>query len=190
MLTRRNHRSGVLFDPWTYLDPQVRKLLERGWAGVFRDYLLRHLPVQELAAGFRDDFGRSSKDLTVALGALILQQLHDDTDQQTTEAVAMNIAWHYALDIRHESDAYLRLPGCNQRRRPLDPPPPFGPSTAGPSRRRLHRLEPRNRTPLAKFLTLQFSRGQAQAKSPPSAQVPGPDTVLGHPPARVPGCWP
>ena len=74
---------------------------------MFRDYLLQHLPVKELAASFRDDFGRPSKDLSVALGVLILQQLHDLTDQQTTEAVALNIAWHYALDIRHESDAYL-----------------------------------------------------------------------------------
>ena len=74
---------------------------------MFRDYLLQRLPVQELAAVFREDFGRPSKDLYVALGALILQQLHDWTDRQTTEAVALNIAWHYALDIRHEPDAYL-----------------------------------------------------------------------------------
>jgi hypothetical protein len=107
MLTQRDHRSGSLFDPWEYLGPQRRRLLERSWSGVFRDYLLQHLPVRELAAGFRDDFGRPSKDLSVALGALILQQLHDLTDQQTTEAVALNIAWHYALDIRHEPDAYL-----------------------------------------------------------------------------------
>lgn len=40
-------------------------------------------------------------------GGLILQQLHDFTDRQTTEAIALNIAWHYALDIRHEPDAYL-----------------------------------------------------------------------------------
>ena len=38
---------------------------------------------------------------------MILQQLHDLTDHQTTEAVALNIAWHYAVDIRHEPDAYL-----------------------------------------------------------------------------------
>ena len=107
MLTRRDHRSGVLFDPWEYLGPQRRKLLEQSWAGVFRDYLLQHLPVKELATSFQDDFGRPSKDLSVALGALILQQLHDLTDQQTTEAVALNIAWHYALDIRHDPDAYL-----------------------------------------------------------------------------------
>ena len=107
MLTRRDHRSGDLFDPWEYLGPQRRKLLEQSWAGVFRDYLLQHLPTKELASVFRDDLGRPSKDLSVALGALILQQLHDLTDQQTTEAVALNIAWHYALDIRHEPDAYL-----------------------------------------------------------------------------------
>lgn len=107
MLTLRDHQSGNLFDPWEYLGPQRRRLLEQGWAGVFRDYLLKHLPVKELAASFQDDFGRPSKDLHVALGALILQQLHDLTDQQTTEAVALNIAWHYALDIRHEPDAYL-----------------------------------------------------------------------------------
>ncbi len=103
----RDHHSPELFDPWEHLGPKRRRLLELSWAGVFRDYLLAHLPVSELAAGFCDGRGRPSKDLSVAIGALILQQLHDLTDQQTTEAVALNIAWHYALDIRHEPDAYL-----------------------------------------------------------------------------------
>lgn len=107
MLTLRDHQSGDLFDPWEYLGPKRRRLLDQSWAGVFRDYLLKRLPVGELAREFRDDFGRPTKDLYVALGALILQQLHDFTDQQTTEAVALNIAWHYALDIRKDSDAYL-----------------------------------------------------------------------------------
>lgn len=58
MLTLRDPQSGDLFDPWEYLGPQRRKLLEQSWAGVFRDYLLQHLPVKELAVSFRDDFGR------------------------------------------------------------------------------------------------------------------------------------
>jgi hypothetical protein len=70
-------------------------------------YLRTQLPIYELAGGFRDDFGHPSKYLRIAIGALVLQQVHDLTDRQTTKAVALNIAWNYALDIRHESDAYL-----------------------------------------------------------------------------------
>lgn len=107
MLTLRDHRSGDLFDPWEHLGPKRRRLLDRSWAGVFREHLLVHLPVGELARHFADNFGRPSKDLHVALGVLILQQLHDLTDEQTVEALAFNIAWHYALDIRNDSDAYI-----------------------------------------------------------------------------------
>ena len=107
MLTLRDHRSGDLFDPWEYLGPQRRRLLEQSWAGVFREHLLPYLPVGELGAGLCPGLGRPTKDLHVAVGALILQQLHDLTDQQTVEAIALHIAWHYALDIRHEPDAYL-----------------------------------------------------------------------------------
>jgi len=71
MLTLRDHQSKDLFDPWEYFGPQRRKLLEQSWAGVFRDYLLQRLPVKELASQFRDGIGRPSKDLFVALGALI-----------------------------------------------------------------------------------------------------------------------
>ncbi len=51
--------------------------------------------------------GRPSKDLHVVLGALLLQQLHDLTDAQTVEAIAFNIAWQYALDVRSEADCYF-----------------------------------------------------------------------------------
>ncbi len=105
MLTLRDHRSGDLFDPWEHLGPQRRRLLEESWAGAFREHLLNALPVGELTPYFRDGFGRPSKDLYVALGALILQQLHDLTDKHATESIAFNITWHYALDIRHEPDA-------------------------------------------------------------------------------------
>jgi len=69
--------------------------------------LLEHLPAAKLADKFADSFGRPSKDLHVVLGALVLQQLHDLTDSATVEAVAFNIAWHYALDIQHTSEGYV-----------------------------------------------------------------------------------
>lgn len=107
MITLRDHHSRDLFDPWEYLGEKRRRLLDRSWAGVFRDHLLENLPVKDVARQFREEVGRPSKDLHVALGALILQQLHDLTDEQTVEAIALNIAWHYALDIRNEKEAYL-----------------------------------------------------------------------------------
>ena len=64
-------------------------------------------PIADVAVHFDAGFGRPTKDLHIAIGALILEQLHDLTDQQTVEAVAFNIAWHYALDIHHDVDTYL-----------------------------------------------------------------------------------
>ena len=43
----------------------------------------------------------------MVLGALVLQQLHDVTDSETVEAVAFNMAWHYALDIQNTTDSYV-----------------------------------------------------------------------------------
>ena len=91
MITIRDHQTGDLFDPWEHLDAKRRRLLERSWAGVFREHLLKHLPVRELVARFSRQLGRPTKDLSTVIGALILQQLHDLTDAATVEAVAFNI---------------------------------------------------------------------------------------------------
>ena len=107
MLTIRDHQTGDLFDPWDHLGEKRRRLLDRSWAAVFREHLLNHLPVRELAAHFSRELGRPTKDLHAVVGALILQQLHDTTDAETVEAVALNLAWQYALDIRADADAYL-----------------------------------------------------------------------------------
>lgn len=107
MITLRDRRTGSLFDPWESLGIKRRKLLDQCWAGVFRNHLLEHLPTAKLADKLTDSYGRPSKDLHVVLGALVLQQLHDLTDTSTVEAIAFNIAWHYALDIQHTSDSYV-----------------------------------------------------------------------------------
>jgi hypothetical protein len=107
MLTLHDHRSRDLFDPWDDLGPKRRRLLETSWAGVFRQHLLKNLPTEEIGRCFAQNIGRPTKDLHVVLGALILQQLHDLTDEAAVEAIAFNIGWHYALDIRREPDAYM-----------------------------------------------------------------------------------
>ncbi len=107
MYTLRDRRTGDLFDRWSDFGEKRRRLLERSWAGVFRDHLLDELPVDDLCRHLDDRLGRPSKDLHVVIGVLLLQQLHDLSDAATVEALAFNMAWHYALDVRGEADSYF-----------------------------------------------------------------------------------
>ena len=107
MFTLRDRRTGELFDRWSDLGDKRRCLLERSWAGVFRNHLLVELPVDDRCRHLDERMGRPSKDLHVVIGVLLLQQLHDLSDAATVEALAFNMAWHYALDTRSEADSYF-----------------------------------------------------------------------------------
>jgi hypothetical protein len=93
------------------LGPKRKKLLTESWAGVFQEHILRELPVDKIAPCFSEGSGRPTKELYAALGSLILQQMHDLTDEETVDEFSFNIKWHYALDIPGESDEskYLSL---------------------------------------------------------------------------------
>src|SRR4030065_1402161 len=111
MIHTRDHQTVYLFDPWDYLGPKRKRLLSESWAGLFREQILAELPVHKLARFFTKDFGRPTKELYTALGSLILQQMHDLTDEETVAEFCFDIKWHYALDIPGESDEskYLSL---------------------------------------------------------------------------------
>ncbi len=111
MIHTRDHQTPYLFDPWDYLGPKRKKLLTESWAGVFREHILRELPVHKIAPFFSEGSGRPTKELYAAMGGLILQQMHDLTDEETVDEFSFNIKWHYALDIPGESDEskYLSL---------------------------------------------------------------------------------
>jgi len=87
------------------LGPKRRKLLDESWAGLFRKDILCELPVDKLSPFFTEDFGRPTKELYAIVGTLILQQMHDFSDEETVAQLAFNLQWHYALNISDESDA-------------------------------------------------------------------------------------
>jgi hypothetical protein len=105
MIHIKNQKQSELFDPWAFLGPKRRKLLDQSWAGLFQKELLGELPVGKLIPLFTHGFGRPTKELYTALGALLLQQAHDLTDEETVNQVAFNTQWHYALNITEESDS-------------------------------------------------------------------------------------
>jgi hypothetical protein len=104
MIRARDHKTPYLIDPWEYLGPKRRKLLDGSWAGLFREHILSELPVHKIASCYTDGFGRPTKEIFAIMGALILQQMHDLTDEETVSQFSFNLQWHYALDIPGESD--------------------------------------------------------------------------------------
>jgi hypothetical protein len=93
-----------MFNRWEHLGQNRAKRLQSSWAGVFRTHVLTKLPVEKLSEEFDPVMGRPTVDLAVVTGAIILQQIFNLTDRETVEAIAFNITWHYALDIRSEAD--------------------------------------------------------------------------------------
>jgi len=105
MITINDHKQQALFDPWAFISPKRRRLLDEGWPGLFRTQILPELPVREISPFFSSDWGRPTKELYGLLGALLLQQAMDLTDEQAVEQFCFDIRWHYALGISQESDA-------------------------------------------------------------------------------------
>ena len=105
MIRIKDHKQKELFDPWAFLSPKRRQLLEESWAGLYRNTILDELPVEAFAPYFEKDFGRPTKELYTVLSVLLLQQFLDLTDEEAIYQLAFNIQWHYALNIPEESDA-------------------------------------------------------------------------------------
>jgi hypothetical protein len=101
----KNHKQLNILDPWAYLGPKRRNLLDNSWAGLFQQHILPELPVESLRQHYHDCNGRPTKELHAMIGLMILQQMHDYTDQEAVEQFCFNIQWHYALNITSCSDA-------------------------------------------------------------------------------------
>lgn len=106
MFHTKNHKQLNIFDPWSHLGPKRRKIMDNSWAGLFRKEILTELPVDALREYYHDSDGRPTKELSSMVGLMILQQMHDLTDEEAVEQFCFNVKWHYALDITKDSDAY------------------------------------------------------------------------------------
>jgi hypothetical protein len=105
MIRIKDHKQLEIFDPWEFLSPKRRQLLDQSWPGMFKQHLLTELPVNSLMPYFTEAFGRPTKELYTVLGTLVFQQTFDLTDEEACDQLAYNIQWHYALNITEESDS-------------------------------------------------------------------------------------
>lgn len=109
MLHARDHKTGNLFELFSFMGPKRLKRMKQSWAGLFRDDILAEMPVDRICRHYDPVQGRPSKELYAMLGAVLLQQMLDLTDEETVDQFAFNLQWHYALNLTGESDqvAYL-----------------------------------------------------------------------------------
>ena len=57
----RDHKTPYLIDPWDYIGPRRRKLLEDSWAGLFRKHILTALPVHKIASCYASGCGKAGQ---------------------------------------------------------------------------------------------------------------------------------
>jgi len=105
MIRVKDHKQLEIFDPWAFLSPKRRQMLDESWAGLFQKEILPVLPVRAIMPHFDSSLGRPTKELYAVLGVQVLQQTFDLTDQETICQFAYNIQWHYALNVTEESDS-------------------------------------------------------------------------------------
>ena len=68
MIRTRDHKTPYLIDPWDYLGPKRRKLLDESWAGLFREHILSELPVHKISPIMPTDSGDQAKSCTPPWG--------------------------------------------------------------------------------------------------------------------------
>ncbi|HDS01868.1 MAG TPA: hypothetical protein ENO07_07585 [candidate division Zixibacteria bacterium] len=100
----KDHKTDYLFEPFGYMGSKRLKRIKESWAGLFREEILSELPVEELTGHYDPTQGRPSKEVYAVLGAVLLQQMMDLTDEETIDNFAFNLQWHYALNVTDESD--------------------------------------------------------------------------------------
>lgn len=104
MINIKDHKTLHMFDPLAFLGPKRKKLMDTSWGKLFRDHIVPGLPVNKVFKNYHWAMGRPTKELYAMLGVMILQQMHDLTDEETIHQFAFNLEWRYALGITDESD--------------------------------------------------------------------------------------
>ncbi len=105
MIHIKDHKTPDMFDPFPFLGPKRKQRIEASWANIFRGHILPTLPVEKVFSTYDPLMGAPTKELYAMLGLMVIQQMHDLTDEEAVDQFAYNLQWHYALNITSTADA-------------------------------------------------------------------------------------
>lgn len=92
MIHIKDHKTPDMFDPFPFLGPKRKQRIEESWAKVFREHILPTLPVEKVFSKYDPVMGAPTKELYSMLGLMVIQQMHDLTDEEAVDQFAYAVA--------------------------------------------------------------------------------------------------
>src|ERR1017187_4353678 len=99
---RRSDSQGSLFAVSNLLSDEKRRRLEQDWPGQFRAHALPMIDEDQFRDLYCADNGRPNKPVRTVVGALILKEMFDLTDEQTLYRLDFDLGWQVALNLTPE----------------------------------------------------------------------------------------
>ena len=98
MSFKENHCQQVsLVDSFTGLTAREKKALEKSWAKVFADEIFQEIDESRFAVLYSDKASRPNTPVNVTVGALIIKELFDYSDDEIVENIMLDLHLQYAL---------------------------------------------------------------------------------------------
>lgn len=86
-----------IFDKSLYLTDRERKCLEKSWAKVFSDEIFPAIDEERFRVLYSENASRPNTPVNVIVGALIIKELFDLSDDEVVENLMLDIHYQYAL---------------------------------------------------------------------------------------------
>jgi len=102
-----NHRQIDLFNTASYVDPRIRKQLEKSWAPLFYEHVFCKIDEKPFAQLYAKQMGRPNFPINILLGLEILAAFRDYTVEEMLEQFHFNYQIQWALGIRNIGECPL-----------------------------------------------------------------------------------
>lgn len=86
-----------IFDRSLHLTERERKCLENSWAKVFSDEIFPAIDEERFRVLYSENASRPNTPVNVIVGALIIKELFDLSDDEVVENLMLDIHYQYAL---------------------------------------------------------------------------------------------
>lgn len=108
MAFRENtHEQLSIFDHTNHLTSRELKVLERSWAKVFADEIFPAIDESRFSVLYSDKASRPNTPVNIVVGALIIKELFDLSDDEIVENLMLDIHYQYALHTTSYSEQPL-----------------------------------------------------------------------------------